>query len=331
MGAPGSAALLAGTPGERWVVRVRQEDGSASDVVGWLVGTADDVAVLEGLRDPETPSTPPTTWPVPLADVVVARRAPAALGGPAVRRTPPDVLERLGVGAWAVELEPLGDWTLRSAAGFTGRANSCLAVGDPGLPVVEAAAAVEAYAARHGIPPMAQVVTGSAEDAALREVGWAETYVATDVLATRLADLLGEGRPHPRVVVTEELTPAWRAAFDAYRPHRADPAVVTRLLDGRRPRAFAVVEVDGEVVALARGHLSDGWLGVAAVWTRPEHRRHGLGTAVVLALGDWAARRGARWCYLQVETENAVAHAAYARLGFTQHHRYHYLAPTPVA
>jgi GNAT superfamily N-acetyltransferase len=288
------------------------------------------VAVLEGPRDPETPSTAATTWRVPLADVVVARRAPTALGGPAVRRTRPDVLERLGVEAWAVELEPLGDWTLRSASGFTGRANSCLAVGDPGLPVAEAAAAVETHAARHAIPPMAQVVTGSAEDAALREVGWEETYVATDVLATRLADLLGEGLPDPRVVVTEELTPAWRAAFDEYRPHHADPAVVTRLLDGRRPRAFANVEVDGQVVALARGHLSDGWLGVAAVWTRPEHRRQGLGTAVVLALGDWAARRGARRCYLQVETGNAVAHAAYARLGFVLHHRYHYLAPATV-
>ena len=49
----------------------------------------------------------------------------------------------------------------------------------------------------------------------------------------------------------------------------------------------------------------------------------------MLALADWAARRGTRWCYLQVETGNAVAHAAYARLGFTHHHRYHYLAPTP--
>ena len=161
MGGPGAAGLLAGTPGERWVVRVRQDDGSATDVVGWLIGVADDVAVLEGPLDPEAPGTASPVQRVPLADVVVARRAPAALGGPAVRRTPPDVLERLGVEAWAVELDPLGDWTLRSAAGFTGRANSCLAVGDPGLPVTDAAAAVEAYAARHGIAPMAQVVTGS--------------------------------------------------------------------------------------------------------------------------------------------------------------------------
>jgi predicted GNAT family acetyltransferase len=149
------------------------------------------------------------------------------------------------------------------------------------------------------------------------------------VLATRLADLLGDGLPDARGSVSEELTPAWRATFDVYRPHDADPAVVTRLLDGRRPRAFASVEVDGQVVAIARGHLASGWLGVAGVWTRPEHRRQSLGTAVVLGLAGWAARRGARWCYLQVETANLVAHTAYARLGFVEHHRYHYLAPPP--
>ena len=329
----GADALRAAGPGERWVVRVRQPDGSASDVVGWLaeVDRAAGEVVLDGPLDPGLPHSDAPTWRVRLEDVVVARRAPVARGGPDVRRTPPAELEHLAVEAWAIELEPLGDWVLRSAAGFTGRANSCLAVGDPGMAVAEAAAAVEAYAGAHGIAPLAQVVTGSAEDAALSGVGWAETYVATDVLATRLAGLLGERSADspgaPRVVVAEELTPGWRAAFDAYRPSDADPALVTRLLDGRRPRAFARVEVDGQVVAIARGHLSAGWLGVAGVWVDPEHRRQGLGTAVVLALGRWAARRGARWCYLQVETANVPAHAAYAALGFVHHHRYHYLAP----
>lgn len=323
----GAARLRDARVGERWVLRVRQDDGSATDVVGWLVALQDDVATLEGPLDPMSPGTETRSWRIPSSAVVVARRAPAALGGPAVTRTPPDVLERLGVEAWAVELEPFGDWTLRAADGFTGRANSCLAVGDPGVGVAEAAAAVEAYAAQHGIAPLAQVVTGSAEDAALRSLGWTPAYVATDVLATRLAELLGDAPGDPRVTVTEELTPAWRAAFDAYRSSDVAPAVVTRLLDGRRPRAFASVVVDGQVVALARGHLADGWLGVAAVWTRPEHRRQGLGTAVVLALAGWASRHGARWCYLQVETGNAPAHAAYVRLGFVLHHRYHYLAP----
>lgn len=321
-------ALRTASPGERWVVRVRQADSSATDVVGWLVEVGADAVTIEGSVDAAAPDVPPTRSTVRLDEVLVARRAPQARGGPDPSRTPADILERLAVEAWAVELAPLGDWVLRSAGGFTGRANSCLAVGDPGTEVDEAARRIEAYAATHGIAPMAQVVSGSTEDAALQAVGWRETYVATDVLTVRLADLLGEHAADPRVGVREELTPGWRAAFDAYRPNDAGPALVTRLLDGRRPRAFASAEQDGEVLAIGRGHLAGGWLGVAGVWTRPDRRREGLGTAVVRALGRWAARRDARWCYLQVETANVAAHAAYARLGFTLHHRYHYLAPS---
>ena len=326
MGAP--STLRSAQAGERWVVRVRRPDGSATDLLGWLLDADASTLRLQGALDPTSDDEAPV-WTVALADVVVARRAPQARGGPAPSRTPPDALEHLAVEAWAVDLEPLGDWRLRSASGFTGRANSCLAVGDPGLPVARAAARVEAYAAAHGIAPLAQVVTGSDEDAALQELGWRETYVATDVLAVRLADLLGDHAPDERVAVGEELTPAWRAAFDAYRPHDADPDLVTRLLEGRRPRAYGSVgSEDTGLVAVGRGHLSGGWLGVAALWTRPDHRRQGLATAVMRGLGRWAARRDARWCYLQVDATNAGAHAAYERLGFTLHHRYRYLAPT---
>jgi hypothetical protein len=41
-------------------------------------------------------------------------------------------LERRALPGWLALHEPLGEWTLRAAGGFTGRANSCLAVGDPG-------------------------------------------------------------------------------------------------------------------------------------------------------------------------------------------------------
>ena len=323
-GPPLAEALRDARPGERWVLRVRLADGSATDLVGWLDGWDTTAVQLSG---PVDGSGRNRTWTVPAADVLLARRAPDARGGPAPSRTSPDALDRLGVEAWAVEAEPLGGWTLRSGSGFTGRANSCLAVGDPGVELRQAAERIEAYAEAHGIAPLAQVVTGSAEDRALGALGWTETYVATDVLAVRLTDLLAGSTPDRRVSVVEELTPAWRAAFDEYRPSSVDPSVVTRLLEGRRPRAFASLEQDGRPTSIGRGHLSAGWLGIAAVWTRPERRRQGLGTAVVLGLARWAARRDARWCYLQVETANAVAHAAYERLGFRLHHRYRYLAP----
>ena len=57
-----------------------------------------------------------------------------------------DELERAAAPGWrGVEEEPLGGWLLRAAEGFTGRANSALAAGDPGMPVAEAAKRVTAW------------------------------------------------------------------------------------------------------------------------------------------------------------------------------------------
>jgi ribosomal protein S18 acetylase RimI-like enzyme len=81
---------------------------------------------------------------------------------------------------------------------------------------------------------------------------------------------------------------------------------------------------------VARGVLVDHWLVVTAVTVAERARRRGLGTAVMAALADWARGRGGRTCVLQVAAGNAAALALYARLGFTEHHRYHYrLGPPP--
>ena len=47
-------------------------------------------------------------------------------------------------------------------------------------------------------------------------------------------------------------------------------------------------------------------------------------------LGAWAQERGGHSCVLQTAGDNAPALALYERLGFTEHHRYHYrLGPVP--
>jgi GNAT superfamily N-acetyltransferase len=77
-------------------------------------------------------------------------------------------------------------------------------------------------------------------------------------------------------------------------------------------------------VAVARGVVTDDWLGVAAVTVAEEQRRRGLATAVMAALTRWGAGDGARWVYLQVSASNAPARGLYRRAGYVEHHRYHY-------
>ena len=68
--------LVSARVGERWVVRVRLPDGSATDRIGWLDAVTADAVVLTG------PDGRPET--VDRSTVVVARRVPAPrAAGPA--------------------------------------------------------------------------------------------------------------------------------------------------------------------------------------------------------------------------------------------------------
>src|SRR5215475_7047877 len=90
-----------------------------------------------------------------------------------------DDLEHAAAPGWrALEEDRLGDWLLRAADGFTGRANSALAAGDPGRPLTEAIDAVRSWYAARGLPAMIAVPypTGRPDDSALDRLlaalGW---------------------------------------------------------------------------------------------------------------------------------------------------------------
>ncbi|HET8915185.1 MAG TPA: GNAT family N-acetyltransferase [Propionibacteriaceae bacterium] len=317
---PLAAALL----GERWVVRRRLPDGSATDVIGWI-----------DLLDPASVRlvTPDIAQVIERSMIIAARRAPAAAGGPDPRRISARELQRHALPGWLAWHASLGEWTLRAGGGFTRRANSCHAVGDPGVPIEQAAEQIISFAVAHDIAPMAHVIDGSAEEHALRRLGWRGIDQPTAVLVSRLADFLADRPAEQAVTITEELEPEWEQMYQQSRPNSAEPAIVRMILEGNRPRAFAAIAGQGpddhsELIAIARGHQHDDWLGLASIWTRPDHRRRGLAAAMTVALGHWAARQGARYGYMQVATVNEPAIAAYTKLGFVHHHAYRYLAAT---
>lgn len=306
--------------GERVVIRHRLPDTSATDVLGLVTElTADTVVVTDKNRQRVT---------IDRATVLAARRLALVSRGRNPQSTPPAELQRIAVRGWVADQEALGDWVLRSAGGFTARANSCLAAGDPGLAFEQAADAVVRYADRHHIAPLVQTIDDSPEQQAFRDHGWVDTHSATAIMAGRLIDVVG-ANPHQReqVSVSEQLSTPWLQSYLRTRPTDVDTAIVARMLTGVGPQAYATVSENGETVAIGKAHVEGSWTGFAALWTAPNVRGQGLMSMITEALGGWAAGRGARSAYVQVEQSNQVALEAYARRGFTGHHTYGYLRP----
>lgn len=239
---------------------------------------------------------------------------------------PDDVaaLELLAARSWrGLEEERLGDWLLRAGGGFTGRANSALVVGSPGVPLAEAVAEVTRWYGSRGLRPRAQVPLPGAEDAdaAFAAAGWSRDEDVL-VLTAPLDDWPDAAVP---VDLAEAPDEAWLTGY-RYRGGVLPP-VARRVLMGADEPVFASVRLAPEPAppaAVARGAVVGDLLVVTAVTVDETCRRRGLATSVMAALGTWAADRGATSCALQVVASNAPALALYDRLGFTEHHRYHY-------
>ncbi|MEV7091383.1 GNAT family N-acetyltransferase [Amycolatopsis sp. NPDC051045] len=231
--------------------------------------------------------------------------------------------------------EPLGEWCLRWADGFTGRANSALAVGDPGRPVGDALRAACDFAHDRGIAPMVQVVRDSPNEHAIATAGWVpatghgaghEVAVLTAPLGNRHfpVEVPPPGGRFP-VRVPDEPVPGWWELV--LRPGEDSPAARQVLAGGKI--GYGIAEVDGRTAGVVRAALVDDWLHVGRLEVAPAFRRRGLASALMGAVGAWGAEHGADRAVLQVAEGNSGALALYAGLGYAPHHRYRYWVPAP--
>ncbi len=245
---------------------------------------------------------------IPLADIVSGKPVPPR---PSVRhRVTPREAHLHSLAMWPdLETEPLGQWVLRNSGPSGGRlvarANSALAMGDPGTPLADAAAHVIEFYARRDRPAWVQVVAGGDLDLALVDLGWrparpgeADTAFEIASVARVLRNLPGALRGPTHVALEEQ-----------------------------GPRLVATVAGPDGPVARGRAAVDGDWVGLHDLWTDPAYRRRGLSSAVVAHLLDAAAATGATTAYLQVRLDNPAALALYEGLGFAPHHSYRYLTP----
>ncbi|GGY77335.1 GNAT family N-acetyltransferase [Streptomyces nitrosporeus] len=270
---------------------------------------------------------------IPEPALVAGKTVPAA---PARRRGPAasfEELTRVTARAWQpVEEEALGGWRLRAAAGFTRRANSVLPLGDPGLPLEAALERVGRWYAQRGLPAYVQAGTGAegAQEglcAGLEEHGW-RREVSAEVRIAALAPLGDLEADASRVRLARAADDAWLSRYQRFSTlGRAPGAPVLKVLGSGPSVWFASVPGDGPdavPAAIGRAVVDGRWAGFMAVEVGPEHRRRGLGTAVMTALARRALDEGASAAWLQVETDNGAARALYDGMGFATHHLYHH-------
>ncbi|MGC5049902.1 GNAT family N-acetyltransferase [Micromonospora sp. DT48] len=278
---------------------------------------------------------------VPIDEVHRAKRVPAARRPTAAAMIE---LERAADEAWPAPVRArLGDWLLRAADGWTGRANSALPVGDPDRPLPDAVDAVQRWYVGHGQPALVNTPLPLAAPVGteLDRRGWASrppVLVQTAPLATVVpaapddpsstapggtgtAD--ADGGAGDFVV---ELAAAPSADWLTVAAGRKGglPDAARHVLTAVDQIRFAHVHVDGALAAIGRGTVTGGgrWLGLCLIEVVPAARRQGLATRLIRELAAWAAGIGATDAFLQVEQSNTDAVALYRKLGFTTHHTY---------
>ena len=312
-----------------------------SDVVGILEATTD------GSGEDH-----PATWALRKADrtcahvrtdtIASVRPAPGRIQRPRAADIGIEQLEQIASTGWQpLERLVLGDWYLRAADGFTGRANSVLPLGDVGIPLDAALADIEAFYRTRALPAKIQVPLPlkAKLDESLDERGWmAENTTA--VMTADIDDVLARhddrddrndrgDRIAPHAVIFDDApSDAWMATY-SYRGEPIPAIAKDVMTNTAHPVFVSIADSDvsdggDELVAVARGAIAGSWFGITALDVVSQHRRQRLATTLVHALLTHAREQGCRFIYLQVAKENVGARAMYDNLGFTQHHHYHY-------
>jgi ribosomal protein S18 acetylase RimI-like enzyme len=246
-----------------------------------------------------------------------------------------EMLEVACSDAWLpLKQDRVGDWRLRWADGFTGRANSALAVGDPAMPVAQALEAVCDFAHAREITPAVQTVKGSPTEDAVIAAGWLEhtAHAAGHEVSVLVRSAMdGPFRASerndpctasdPAILATP--TPGWWEMSTG----SAEPSPAERYVLSTGEVGFGVTEAGGVTAGVVRVALVGAVAHLSRLEVKPGYRRRGLAVALMNAAGVWAAERGAAEEVLQVSVSNGGALALYGALGFTEHHRYRYWVP----
>ncbi|WP_100514675.1 N-acetylglutamate synthase, CG3035 family [Mycobacteroides abscessus] len=283
--------------GTRVAIRSRRPPGSVppfTDTVGELVAAAPTVQVLHKSG---------AVVDISVDDVVSVRVLPPV---PVLNR---DIrsMQRAAALAWpGLEHQWLDGWFVRASDGHTRRANSAVPLDHSASS--RALGELDAWYTERGLPTLLCLPD--------RLIHPPDDLATSDETVVMVRDLDNAGTD----TLPAEPSADWLALHGDNHPLVVP--VLTAVVDGTL--GFAAVASEGSTAAIARGAVTENWLGISAVRVAENQRRRGLAAQVCDILLGWGAALGARRAYVQVRADNAAALPLYPTLGFTEQHRYRY-------
>lgn len=232
--------------------------------------------------------------------------------------------ERRIINAWpALSTLVVGDWVLRFANGYSGRANSATPLSHGAELDAEMLDLIAELYRADGLTPAIRLtpLVAEATRAAVLERG----YRIKDKSFGLIAPLAGLGASEEAELQIEarpslEWTAGVAALQSGNKTHVGNLAAIVEKV--RLPAGFATWLVEGEAVAFGMSVAERGMAEIGLICVHPDHRGHGFGRKIVQGLMGWAAAMGCSEAYLQVEQGNVVALNLYGSLGFRQLYQY---------
>lgn len=246
-------------------------------------------------------------------------------------------LEALIGRAWpALTVLDVDGWRLRSARGFTRLVNSVWPYHSrDGLALSERIDRVERVYTQRGQQPcfwLSPSASPRGLDRALADRGY-EATPPVEVRTSRLDHLAALDTVDPAVHLLSEPAPRWLDAWARLADASSDDAETAALLLARVPaeQAFAVLGggdgrdggPDGPV-AVARGVLHGGWLGLDYLAAAGDAHLESAGHALVGGLARWAASRGGERAYCQLPSADPAARALTRGMRFQRAYTYRF-------
>jgi ribosomal protein S18 acetylase RimI-like enzyme len=232
--------------------------------------------------------------------------------------------ERRIINAWpALSTLIVGDWVLRFANGYSGRANSATPLSYGAELDATMLDLIEELYRADGLTPAIRLtpLVAEATRAAVLERGYRVKDKSFGQIAPRAGVAASEEAGQPiEARPSQEWTAGVAALQSGIKTHTGNLAAIIEKV--RLPAAFATWLVEGEAVAFGMSVAERGMAEIGLICVHPDHRGHGYGRKIVRSLMGWAAAMGCDNAYLQVEQSNAVAINLYGSLGFRELYQY---------